>query len=216
MKYSQADQDRLVVLLTKEKKNGWFVEIGAHHPITNNNTFLMEHHYQWKGIMIEWDKNFLPLYRAHRRLAFPYIGDATKFNYENLLKTHKFPTEIDYLQIDLDADNRSTLTTLEIFDNTIFDKYTFGVVTFEHDIYRGNFFNTQSQSRNIFEKRGYKRIFSNVTVFFDNKWCTFEDWYAHPKVIDPVLINKILQHPENKDTIVHTKCIDIIQSVLKS
>lgn len=215
MGYSQANQDTLAVLLTNHKKNGWYIEIGSNNPIECNNTYLMESQYQWKGILVEWDKQFLPMYQAYRPLAFPYIGDAAQFNYEDLLKKHGFPSEIDYLQIDLDADNRSTLTTLELFDKTVFDKYTFGVVTFEHDIYRGNFFNTQEESRKIFEKNGYKRIFSNVTVFYENMWCAFEDWYAHPKIVDEDLIHKIINHPENKnDTIIHTKCIEIIRHLI--
>lgn len=123
------------------------------------------------------------------------------------------PCQIDYLQIDIDVDNRSTLTTLEIFDMTVFDKYTFGVVTFEHDIYRGNFFNTQQESRRIFEKHGYVRLFSNVSVFFEGQWCAFEDWYAHPTLIDKDLIKKIKEHPENIETIDNAKCIEIINSV---
>lgn len=86
-------------------------------------------------------------------------------------------------------------------------------MTFEHDIYRGDFFNTQEKSRKIFQQHGYIRIFSNVAVFFENKWCVFEDWYAHPHIIDQDLIKKIIQHPENKDTIDSTKCIQIIQSI---
>ena len=211
--YSQANQDTLVVLLTKEKKNGWYVEIGANDPIITSNTCLLEDKYQWKGLMVEWDQNFLPAYRVRRPLASYLMGDASTFKYDEILHNLQFPSKIDYLQIDLDVDNRSTLTTLEIFDRTVFDKYTFGVVTFEHDIYRGNFFNTQEESRTIFEKHGYVRLFSNVSVFFENQWCAFEDWYAHPTLIDNEWIQKIVNHPNNKETIDNAVCIDIVQSV---
>jgi hypothetical protein len=163
--------------------------------------------------MVEWDQSFLPAYQARRPLAYYRMGDASTFKYDQILEELRFPHQIDYLQIDLDVDNRSTLTTLEIFDQTVFDKYTFGVVTFEHDIYRGNFFNTQQESRKIFDKHGYVRLFSNVSVFLNGQCYAFEDWYAHPAVIDKVLIKKIKEHPENTETIDNTKCIEIIRSV---
>jgi hypothetical protein len=207
----QAEQDTLVLLLTNEKKNGWYIEIGSNNPIQNNNTYLLEKKYQWKGLMVEYDKQFLPSYKIHRPLAIPLMGDASRFDYAQLLKQHRFPVHLDYLQIDLDVDNRSTLTTLELFDKTVFPHYKFGIVTFEHDIYRGNFFNTRVESRKIFEKHGYKRLFSDVSVFFENQWCAFEDWYAHPHLINPTLIQNIIHHPENKERISCAQCIEIVQ-----
>lgn len=211
----QAEQDTLVLLLTNNKKNGWYVEIGSNDPIQYNNTYLLEKNFQWKGMMVEWDKKFLSSYKIHRPLAVHLMGDASRFNYQQLLKQYNFPNHIDYLQIDLDVDNQSTLQTLELFDKTIFNMYKFGVVTFEHDIYRGNFFNTREKSRKIFQKHGYKRLFGNVSVFFENKWCEFEDWYAHPQLINPNLLQKIIQHPENKENISYVKCINIIKKCTK-
>lgn len=214
MGYAQADQDTLVVLLTNGKKGGWYVEIGANDPILSNNTYLLESQYQWKGLMVEWDINFVPRYQAHRPLATYRIGDASQLDYTQVLHDLHFPPQIDYLQIDLDVDNRSTLTTLEIFDKTVFGNHTFGVVTFEHDIYRGDFFDTQARSRSIFEKHGYVLLFRNVSVFYEGQWCAFEDWYAHPALIAPDLLQKIAHHPDNHETIPHAQCIAILHSVL--
>ena len=74
------------------------------------------------------------------------INDATTINYKNIFEINNTPIEIDYLQIDLEVSNRSTLTTLEILDNDIFDKYKFATITFEHDIYTGNYFDTRQKS----------------------------------------------------------------------
>lgn len=216
MEYSQADQDTLVVLLTNGKKNGWYLEIGANDPVIHNNTFRLEKDYQWRGLMVEFDSSFQNAYNIQRPLAYYSIGDATQLDYYNLLSHYQFPSKIDYLQIDLDVDNRSTLTTLELLDATIFNHYTFGVVTFEHDIYRGNFFNTHHLSRQIFDRHGYIRIFGNVSVFFEGKWCSFEDWYAHPSMIDSNLLNKICNHPDNKEGLTHTSCINIIHSIFSN
>ncbi len=98
---------------------------------------------------------------------------------------------MDYLQIDLDVNNKSTLDTLILLDDTVFDKYKFATVTFEHDIYSGNYFDTQKISREIFNKRGYILVFPNVKVFWEDDYKPFEDWYVHSDLIDLEIINKI-------------------------
>ena len=52
--YSQACQDIFVLKLTKNKKNGFFVEIGGSQPIELSNTYLLEKKYFWKGFIVEW------------------------------------------------------------------------------------------------------------------------------------------------------------------
>lgn len=208
--HSQADQDRLVVLLTGGKRDGWFVEIGSNDPIAINNSFLLEKMYGWKGLMVEWDQNFLNAYRVHRPRSMYVMGDASKVAYDQVLKEYDFPERIDYLQIDLDVENRSTLTTLEYFDQHVFPKHKFGVVTFEHDIYRGDYFQTRTHSREIFQRNGYVKIFSNVSVLVGEKWSPFEDWYAHPQLVDASLLQRIVHHPDNREGIPHNECIQII------
>ena len=115
------------------------------------------------------------------------IDDATKIDYKTLFVNNKVPHNIDYLQIDLDVCNRSTLDTLELFNNTIFDNYKFATITFEHDIYSGDHFNTRQTSRNIFLKRGYILVFPDVK----NGSNAFEDWYVHPDLVDMNYINKV-------------------------
>ncbi len=51
--FSQLGQDLVVADFYKEKKNGFFVEIGAVDGIDISNTFLLETKYDWKGICIE-------------------------------------------------------------------------------------------------------------------------------------------------------------------
>lgn len=212
--YSQADQDTFVVLLTGGKQDGWFVEIGSNDPMVHNNTFLLEKKYNWKGLMVEWDGSFLTAYQLHRPRSIYVMGDASKVDYDKVLEQNHFPNKIDYLQIDLDVDNRSTLTTLEYFDKHVFPKHTFGVVTFEQDIYRGDYFQTRSKSREIFQKHGYVRVFGNVSVFFEGKYCPFEDWYAHPELVDARLLQRIVHHPDNHEDILHSQCIEIIKKVV--
>lgn len=97
--------------------------------------------------MIDCNPIWLPDYKVERPNSIHVIDDATQINYYDLLKKNNVPNNIDYLQIDLETGNRSTLTTLEILDNTIFDEYKFATITFEHDIYAGDYFNTRVSSR---------------------------------------------------------------------
>ena len=192
MYFSQACQDKFVLNILKEKKNGFFLEIGSAHPIHTNNTYTLERNYDWKGIMVEYDHSFLDLYKEHRPNSIHIINDATKVDYKHIFEINNMPTEMDYLQIDLDVNNRSTLTTLEILDNDIFDKYKFATITFEHDIYTGNYFDTREKSRQIFAKRGYVCVFKDIHN--TSLSIVFEDWYVHPDLVDMEYINKLIQN----------------------
>ena len=190
MYYSQACQDQFILNVLKEKKNGYFLEIGSNHPIYINNTYTLEKNYNWKGIMVEYDNRFEYLYKEHRPNSIYIINDATNIDYKNIFEINNMPTEMDYLQIDLEVNNRSTLTTLELLDNDILDKYKFATITFEHDIYTGNHFNTREKSRVIFNKRGYICVFQDVCDHKEE--IVFEDWYIHPDLVDMEYINKLI------------------------
>ena len=51
--YSQAGQDEWVVNFFKSKKNGFFLDIGAHNGIYINNTYYLEKNLEWTGLCIE-------------------------------------------------------------------------------------------------------------------------------------------------------------------
>lgn len=208
--HSQASQDLFVLLCTKSKRSGTFLEIGSNHPITHNNSYLLESKYDWRGILIEYDGSFEDSYTTMRPKSIFQINDARKVDYDGLLKSNNFPEEIDYLQIDLDVENRSTLDTLELLDATILSKYKFATVTFEHDIYLGDNFDTQKKSREIFAKNGYILLFSNVSVYWAGGYKPFEDWYVHPDLVDDNLINRIRKI--NKcDNLKHSEVIELLK-----
>ena len=189
--YSQANQDIFVSKLTSEKRDGFFVEIGSNHPIIHNNTYLLEKQYGWKGLMVEYDNSFKNAYDTYRPNSIYELQDARLVDYKKILDEHHFPKNIDYLQIDLDVNNKSTLDTLLLLDNTVFDTYTFATVTFEHDIYTGNYYNTREIARQIFEKRGYILLFPDVSVFWEGGHKPFEDWYIHPELIDSTIFSAL-------------------------
>jgi hypothetical protein len=186
MSQSQSGQDRFILSVLNNKRNGYFLEIGTNHPREINNTYLLETTYGWTGLMVEYDAQWEPYYKLNRTSPF-VIQDARTVDYAGLFKTYNFPTAMDYLQIDLEVSNRSTLETLEKLDATIFPTYKFSVVTFEHDIYTGEHYNTRTASREIFARNGYVRVFSDVK----NQGNSFEDWYVHPSQVDMGYINSI-------------------------
>lgn len=186
MSNSQSGQDLFVLAMLNNKTNGYFLEIGTNHPIKYNNTYLLENSYKWLGLMVEVEMQWVEDYNE-LRTSYYAIQDATTIDYLQLFKKYNFPENMDYLQIDLEVSNRSTLTTLEILEKTIFPKYTFSVITFEHDIYTGDHYQTQEKSREIFLKNGYCMVFSDIK---DHGYA-YEDWYVHPKYVDMNFVNKI-------------------------
>jgi FkbM family methyltransferase len=210
--YSQASQDIFVTNVLKHKKNGYFVEIGTNDPIEGNNTYILENNYEFKGLLVEYESFYENSYKQHRPNSIYIIDDARNINYKKVLDDNKFPKNIDYLQIDLDVDNKSTLDTLILLDNTVFDTYKFATITFEHDIYRGNYFNTREISREIFKKRGYLLVFPDICTdqgCIGTGWQPFEDWYVHPDLVDMNFINiiktdKSLRNDHIKNIIINT------------
>ena len=95
-------------------------------------------------------------------------------------------SNIDYLQIDLNAKNGMTLKALEVLNN-VMNRYKFATVTFAHDFFRRDKTGTREKSREIFRIRGYVLLFPNVK-FQGN---SFEDWYVHPDLVDAELIKKL-------------------------
>ena len=195
MYLGQAHQDKFVLNVLKEKRNGYFLEIGSNHPIYINNTYLLETQYDWKGIMVEYDSTFLDLYKINRPNSIHIIDDARNIDYKSILEKNNMPFSLDYLQIDLEANNGSTIQTLEKLDNEIFDNYKFATVTFEHDIYHTNFDNTRLKSREIFKRRGYFCVFEDI----NNKGIDpYEDWYVYPELVDMNYVNNLIDINKNK------------------
>jgi len=191
MYLGQAQQDKFILNILKEKRNGYFLEIGSNHPININNTYLLESKYDWKGIMIEYNESYLELYKIHRPNSIHVINDATKVDYKTLFEKNNMPLYLDYLQIDLEANNGSTINTLKKLDNEIFDTYKFATVTFEHDIYHTNFDNTRLKSRDIFKNRGYIRVFEDI--YNESIIYPYEDWYVHPDLVDMNYVNNLIE-----------------------
>ena len=185
--YGSCGQDQFALGILKNKKNGVFLELGASHGRNHNNTYTLETFFDWKGLMIEMNPKYIDTYKEYRKNSHYIINQAINIDYIKALEELNFPQDIDFLQIDLEPRNGSTTDIIKHFHNTgVFDKYKFATVCFETDIYdvnNFNLFNVAEISREIFNKHGYVRVFTNVS--------NFEDWYCHPDLVDIDYINSI-------------------------
>ena len=64
--YSFGGVDLLINYLFKEKKKGFYVDVGAQHPISNNNTYLLFKK-GWNGINIDIDYENISLFNLVRK-----------------------------------------------------------------------------------------------------------------------------------------------------
>ena len=63
--YSQFEEDLFIKNFFKDKKKGFFVDIGCHHPFKGNNTFLL-YKLGWSGINIDLNKLSIDLFNVAR------------------------------------------------------------------------------------------------------------------------------------------------------
>ena len=99
------------------------------------------------------------------------------------MRTAEYWDDIDYLQIDLDVDNMSTLNTLLNLNDSAMKTHRFAVITFEHDHYRGDYFRTRDLSCIILQDLGYFLLFPDVSWF---GCAVCEDWWVYPKEFNKV------------------------------
>lgn len=62
---SQFGEDKKIIKLFKEKKNGTYLDLGCFHPIRQNNTYLF-HKLGWKGINIDLNPLTIELFNIAR------------------------------------------------------------------------------------------------------------------------------------------------------
>ena len=181
--YSEAFQDMFILYLNKGKRKGTYLEIGAGFPFFGNNTYLLESKYDWSGVSIDIETESAERY-FRDRINTAVCRDATRVDYVNLLEECKMPYIIDYLQLDCDP----PAITYEILQRIPFDKYSFGIITYEHDYYNDESKSYKQKSREYLLSKGYELVLTNIAP---REGCDYEDWYVHPQLIDRALIDKI-------------------------
>jgi|TARA_Y100000389_G_C17363296_1_gene464902 FkbM family methyltransferase len=64
--YSLTSIDLLINHVFKNKKKGFFIDVGCNHPVYNNNSYLL-YKKGWRGINIDLDKKSIELFNLYRK-----------------------------------------------------------------------------------------------------------------------------------------------------
>jgi len=78
--YAMDHEDTAVLNYFRDKKNGFYVDVGCYHPTHRNNTYLL-HKQNWKGINIDTSKFSIDLFNYMRPKDLNYhcaISDKTE------------------------------------------------------------------------------------------------------------------------------------------
>lgn len=187
--YAQVMQDIFVLSMLDGKEKGTYLEIGSGEPFHLNNTYLLEHKFNWTGKGIEINPALCEKHNARKNTVL--CKNALEINYEELLSTITNTNIVDYLQLDCEPSE----VTYQIMTRIPFDKFKFAVITYEHDHYIDITRQYRKKSREFLQKHGYKLIVNDVSP--EGK-CTFEDWWVHPDLVSPDIISKMLDDDLSK------------------
>ena len=82
--FSQEGEDLLLKRIFEHKKNGFYIDVGAHHPFRFSNTYLF-YKKGWKGINLDAMPNSMKIFEKHRprdiNLEIPVGKDGEKLVY---------------------------------------------------------------------------------------------------------------------------------------
>jgi tetratricopeptide (TPR) repeat protein len=180
--YGQVYQDLWVLSMLDGKRNGTYIEVGSAAPEVGNNTKLLEE-WGWTGVGIEWSEELCKQYRTVRKN--PVLQeDATKVDYDELCGQIAVDGVVDYLQLDCEPSK----TTYDILLTIPFDKYKFATITYEHDHYVDMSGRYRQASRDFLRSKGYVLVAGDISP---DGVSTFEDWWAHPDLIDEITLARM-------------------------
>ena len=139
---SQFGEDKKIIKLFKEKKNGTYLDLGCFHPIRQNNTYLF-HKLGWKGINIDLNPVSIELFNIARPKDINIcMAISRKKGSKNLFFDHEL----------------SSLNTISK-NHTLFLKEAFGKKNLKKKIIKTNTLN------NILKENKIKKIdFMNIDI----------------------------------------------------
>lgn len=181
--YSQAYQDMFILSMLNGKRNGLYLEIGAQQPFYQNNSAILETEFDWNGISIEILPELCEQFKRERKNTI-ICKDALEVDYEKMLSEFSDDRVWDYLQLDCEPSK----TTFEILLSIPFEKWKFAVITYEHDHYVDMTGSYREKSRRYLKAMGYEMCVNDISP---NDNSPFEDWWYHPDLIDPNIIDQM-------------------------
>jgi FkbM family methyltransferase len=126
--YSYGGIDSVVNNIFRNQKNGFYVDVGAQHPIKNNNTYLL-HKKGWEGVNIDLDQKNINLFNVSRKNDYNICAaisslekDANLYYYHEGSPINTLSREIADRQKAIIKETRAirTKTLTSILDNSKF------------------------------------------------------------------------------------------------
>lgn len=189
--YNQHGQEIWVREVLNNKKDGFFVDIGAFNGVVDSNSYFLEKELNWKGICVEanpeyyWGLSSARSCHMINAAVMPYSGyclfqgintypttasshpNAVKcFTLNEILDTFNAPKDIDYMSLDIEGHEFDVLSTLD------FARWNIHLLTIEHNSYLVGP-GKKNLIHNLMTSKGYTRVKEDVLCQFG----PFEDWY---------------------------------------
>ena len=98
--YAMDNEDSVVLEYFKDKRNGFYVDVGCYHPIHRNNTYLL-HKKNWNGINIDTSQLSIDLFDYMRpkdlnyNCAVSHKNEIIKFLNNKVLAKNPYPVRQD-------------------------------------------------------------------------------------------------------------------------
>jgi len=178
----QLGQDIFVANYFDFLKDGQFLEIGAGHPLKQNNTIFLEKELNWRGVSVENNptvKGYWKNFRSNELIS----KDAYEIDYKELLDDNYDNEIIHYLSLDLDEEIRGCVDILPMLP---FDEYEFLVITIETDFYDNKNEGNKQKQRDFLSK-DYELVFPDVVLALHGE---IEDWWIKKNIFEEKPIKK--------------------------
>lgn len=195
---SQYGQDLFALLSVDFKSEGYFVEVGAYDGVTYSNTYLLEQ-IGWQGLLIEPSKHYNKIKKnravksyncavySNSNVKLEFI-DSKEFStlmpfrisdnhnrsgkiyfvntmtLEELLIDSNAPNYIDFISIDTEG------SEFEILKSFNFVRYTFGVISIEHNFVQEK----RNKIHQLLTSFNYIRVLEGKTEV--------DDWYVNNQI----------------------------------
>lgn len=191
--YSQVNQDLWVLKMLNNKKNGFFLDIGAFDGVKFSNTYVLEKNFNWQGLLVEaHPSSFEKMKKVRSSTCCNYaIDDSTgsvffdsygdtgskitnngvsvnSITFKDLFEKYEVPKIIDYMSLDIEGNEFKSLTKFP------FNDYKCLLLTVEHNSYLDGGLN-KNKIKEILLKNDYELVMEDVK----SEGKSFEDWYKH-------------------------------------
>lgn len=158
-------------LLDGENKSGTYIEIGVGHYKEGNNSYLLEN-IGWEGVSLDIDENVVSLFNSNRSDKC-FQGDAMTFNWDKHLSEANFPSNFDYLSIDIDHVPKREANLLALINFPI-QRYRPLLITLEHAVNLDYTLESlRDCQRKILSSLGYSLIIQGTG---DDIWLDMKDF----------------------------------------